>query len=656
MEWYDFGVYGFFAEAIGHQFFPAHDPSVSLLASFGVFAVGFIARPMGGLMFGHIGDQMGRRAAVIASVAMMVVPTFLMGLLPTYEQIGVAAPVILILLRLVQGLAVGGEYTTSMVLLVEEAQPRRRGRVGSFAPFGAFGGLLLGSAVGATITSLLSAEASASWGWRAAFLSGLAIGLVVLYVRRRLPPEEAVVANEEARQSPLVEAFRTQWTTILKVVGLNLANGIGFYLCFVYTTTWLKQFGHIPQATALALNSLALALLMIATPVAGIISDKIGRKPMLLLGTAGLTLFAWPLFRLMSEATIPAIIGAQAGFAAIMACFTGASPAFMVEVFPKHVRCSGLSVGYNLALSIFGGTVPMVAVFLIAETGDPLLPALYLSLAAAISFAMAAIIRTTAERTAEEWGAAEARPANFTPKHAGRNRMAAGALHWQPPPATRNPPDAQRSSHRPASVGRAPSCRSRFARWRHLARESRRVALLSSRRRRVHRHRYSGLDQKRARALVLRHHAGAQPDLGALGNRLRLVAARGARRYFRPSRRPSRAALDRAGARPALRSPDAEKRLGCALRRHRAVGRSRDRGDADAHPRSRGETSRTEQRGGCRRRRSGGRVARLWPDLCGRPLFAARPDHTGERRQAQGRLDVPHGRHPQQGRSGRGDL
>lgn len=402
MEWYDFGVYGFFAEAIGHQFFPAHDPSVSLLASFGVFAVGFIARPMGGLMFGHIGDQMGRRAAVIASVAMMVVPTFLMGLLPTYGQIGVAAPVILILLRLVQGLAVGGEYTTSMVLLVEEAQPRRRGRVGSFAPFGAFGGLLLGSAVGATITSLLSAEASASWGWRAAFLSGLAIGLVVLYVRRRLPPEEAVVANEEARQSPLVEAFRTQWTTILKVVGLNLANGIGFYLCFVYTTTWLKQFGHIPQATALALNSLALALLMVATPVAGIVSDKIGRKPMLLLGTAGLTIFAWPLFRLMSEATIPAIIAAQAGFAVIMACFTGASPAFMVEAFPKHVRCSGLSVGYNLALSIFGGTVPMVAVFLIAETGDPLLPALYLSLAAAISFAMASIIRATAERPAEE--------------------------------------------------------------------------------------------------------------------------------------------------------------------------------------------------------------------------------------------------------------
>lgn len=256
MEWYDFGVYGFFAAAIGNQFFPSRDPSTSLLASFSVFAVGFLARPMGGLLFGHMGDRLGRRAAVIASVVMMVVPTFLMGLLPTYEQIGVAAPVILILLRLAQGLAVGGEYTTSMVLLVEEAQPKRRGRVGSFAPFGAFGGLLLGSAVGAAITGLLPADHAATWGWRVAFLTGLLIGLVVLYVRRRLPPEEIILTTEEARTSPLVEAFRTQWTTILKVIGLNLVNGIGFYLCFVYVTTWLRQIDDIPQSTALALNSL----------------------------------------------------------------------------------------------------------------------------------------------------------------------------------------------------------------------------------------------------------------------------------------------------------------------------------------------------------------------------------------------------------------
>ncbi|MCE9650255.1 MAG: MFS transporter [Parvibaculum sp.] len=398
MEWYDFGVYGFFALAIGSQFFPSHDPATSLLASFSVFAVGFLARPMGGLLFGHLGDRLGRRFAVIASVVMMVVPTCLMGLLPTYEQIGVAAPIILILLRLAQGLSVGGEYTTSMVLLVEEAQPKRRGRVGSFAPFGAFGGLLLGSAVGAALISILPPDHAAAWGWRAAFLFGLIIGLVVLYVRRRLPPEETILATEEARKSPIAEAFRTQWATILKVLGLNLANAVGFYLCFVFITTWLSGLGQpVPQTTALLLNSLGLLILMLATPVSGILSDRIGRKPMILLGTGGMAIFAWPLFWLMSHGTIPAIIAGQAGFALLMSCFTGASPAFMVEAFPKYVRCSGLSIGYNLALTIFGGTVPMVAVFLIARSGDALSPALYLSAAAAISFFMAVIIRGSQE-------------------------------------------------------------------------------------------------------------------------------------------------------------------------------------------------------------------------------------------------------------------
>ncbi|MDO8289518.1 MAG: MFS transporter [Parvibaculum sp.] len=391
VEWYDFGVYGFFAAAIGSQFFPSDNPSTSLLASFSVFAVGFFARPLGGVMFGHIGDRMGRRFAVIASVVLMVVPTFLMGLLPTYAQIGVAAPIILILLRLAQGLAVGGEYTTSMVLLVEEAQPKRRGRVGSFAPFGAFGGLLLGSAIGATITSILSPEMSAVWGWRIAFILGMVIGIIVYFIRRRLPPEDVVLDAEAARKAPIVEAFQTQWRTILRVIGLNLVNAIGFYLCFVYATTWLNMVAGIPQAEALALNSVALFMLMVMTPLSGILSDHIGRRPMLLIGTAGMAIFAWPLFWLMSLGTVPSILAGQLGFVLFLSCFTGASPAFMVEAFPKHVRCSGLSVGYNLALTIFGGTVPVVAVLLISETENVLSPAFYLAAAGVISFFMASI-------------------------------------------------------------------------------------------------------------------------------------------------------------------------------------------------------------------------------------------------------------------------
>src|SRR5208283_4444820 len=296
MEWYDFGVYGFFAAAIGAQFFPADDPSTSLLASFGVFAVGFIARPFGGLLFGHVGDRLGRRAAVVASVVLMIIPTLLMAILPTYQQLGVAAPILLVLLRLAQGLAVGGEYTTSMVLLVEEAQASRRGFVGSFAPFGARGGLLLGSALRATLLALLPEEAASTWGWRLAFFSGLMIGLVVFLIRRRLPPDEKIVQTEEARKSPLGEAFRTQWRTILKVVGFTLGNGVGFYLCFVYVSTWLKEQQHISSSAALTLNSVAIFCMLILTPLAGALSDRIGRKPVLIIGAAGLALSAWPVF------------------------------------------------------------------------------------------------------------------------------------------------------------------------------------------------------------------------------------------------------------------------------------------------------------------------------------------------------------------------
>lgn len=396
MEWYDFGVYGFFAAAIGSQFFPAEDPSTSLLASFGVFAVGFIARPLGGMLFGHIGDHFGRRAAVVASVVLMIIPTLFMAILPTYQQIGMAAPILLVLLRLAQGLAVGGEYTTSMVLLVEEAQASRRGFVGSFAPFGALGGLLLGSAVGATLLAVLPEKSAALWGWRLAFFSGLLIGLVVFLIRRRLPPDEKIVKTEEARKSPLGEAFRTQWRTILKVVGFSLGNGVGFYLCFVYLSTWLKEQQHVSSSMALTLNSIAIFTMLIMTPLAGALSDRIGRKPVLMIGAAGLAIVAWPLFWVLNTPNLLTILAAQCVFALFMSCY-GASPAFLVEAFPKHVRCSGLSVGYNIAQSVFGGTVPMVAVFLIKVTGYPLAPAFYLMAAGVVSLTMALLIGEDAE-------------------------------------------------------------------------------------------------------------------------------------------------------------------------------------------------------------------------------------------------------------------
>ena len=399
MEWYDFGTYGFFAAIIGAQFFPAHDPTVSLLASFAVFAVGFIGRPLGALIFGHIGDRRGRRRALMASVMMMAVPTMLIGLLPTHAQIGIAAPILLVVLRLLQGLAVGGEFTTSMVLLVEGAQRTRRGFVGSFAPVGAVGGMLVGSAVGAAVTEFLPPDAVASWGWRAAFLFGLLIAAIVLYVRRRLPPDAAIVAIAEARHAPVVTAFKTQWRTILKIIGMILTLGIGFYLNFVYLSTWLVQYTGISHAEALALNCVALALQLPLLPLAGVLADRIGAKAVLLLSTLGFVLFSWPLYILISQGTVAAILAGQAILALLQSMISGAVPAFMVEALPKHVRCTALSFGQNLAQACFGGTVPMVSVVLIGATGYPLAPALYLAAAGLVSFAVVLITNVLPEET-----------------------------------------------------------------------------------------------------------------------------------------------------------------------------------------------------------------------------------------------------------------
>ena len=386
MEWYDFGIYGYFAAVMGQKFFPAHDPATSLMASFGVFAVGFLGRPLGAVVFGHLGDRYGRKHALTASVMMMAIPTLLIGLAPTYAQIGLAAPVILIVLRLCQGLAVGGEFTTSMVLLVESAQSTRRGIVGSFAPTGASAGMLLGSIVGAAVTGLLPAAAIAAWGWRAAFLFGLVIGLVVMIVRRRLPPDPTIEAISEARKSPLVTAFKTQWRTILRISRAMLTQGIGFYLNFVYLETWLTQYTHISKPVTLLLNAAMLALQLVLLPLWGSVSDRIGRKAQLVLGTLGFILLTWPIYTLIDRGTLLAVLAGQVGFSLMQATISSAMPAFNVEALPKHVRCTALSTGYNLAQAIFGGTVPMVAVALITATGYRLAPSLYLTAAAVVSF------------------------------------------------------------------------------------------------------------------------------------------------------------------------------------------------------------------------------------------------------------------------------
>jgi MHS family proline/betaine transporter-like MFS transporter len=396
MEWYDFSVYGYFAAIIGNHFFPTGDRTSSLIAAFGVFAAGFFMRPLGSILFGYIGDKKGRKLALTISVGMMAVPTFLIGVLPTYQQIGSWAALLLVLLRLLQGLSVGGEFTTSAIFLVEGSAARRRGFLGSFAPLGASAGTLLGSAIGAAVTTVLGQSSIESWGWRVPFLIGILVGVVGLYIRSGLVEDRLAQPNAK---SPVREAFQTEWRTILRLIGLNAAFAVSFYMGFVYVTTYIRQVDNMAQSTALDINTVAMPVTLVLIPVLGALSDRVGRKPILIAATGGLFILAWPLFWMLHHPEISLVLPAQIGFAVLVACFGGTVPTAMVEMVPDHVRCTALSVGYNTAMAVLGGMTPMVAVYTIHRSQYDLSPAFLLMAAAAVSFVVVVGVRETYKLT-----------------------------------------------------------------------------------------------------------------------------------------------------------------------------------------------------------------------------------------------------------------
>jgi MHS family proline/betaine transporter-like MFS transporter len=396
LEWYDFALFGFFARQIGTHFFPAGDPTVSLLAAFGTFAAGFLMRPVGGALFGWVGDRFGRKQALIGSVLAMAFPSFFIGLLPDVTRIGLAAPILLILLRMLQGVAVGGEYMASAVFLVEGADPGRRGFMGSWGPFGASAGTLLGSAAGAIVNATLPPEAVLAYGWRIPFLLGLAVALGGLAIRRHYVER---VPHQAPAKSPLGEAFAAHWRTMAHLVGLTAAISVGFYTTFVYSSTWLQQIAGVPANTALEINTVAMALLLLVIPLAGIASDRLGRRRVLTWAAGALMLLTYPLMALMARGSPAAILAGQVGLGLVVGVNGATLPAAMAELAPWRVRCTVLSVGYNVALAFLGGTTPMVAEWLVSRTGFTLAPAVYLSGAAVVTFIAALLLPKVAEHS-----------------------------------------------------------------------------------------------------------------------------------------------------------------------------------------------------------------------------------------------------------------
>ncbi len=389
LEWYDFGVYGFFASIIAMQFFPSDNPTVSLIAAFGAFAAGFLMRPVGAAIFGHIGDQLGRIRALQLSVLCMAVPTFLIGWLPTYETIGMTAAILMVLMRMIQGAAVGGEYTSSIVYLAEAAPPGRRAFYTCWSMFGATGGILLGSAVGAVLSNVMDPQALNGWGWRLAFIIGISVSIVGYYIRRGLVEQDTV----KHEKPPLLEAFSSHGKDIFRIMGLNVITAVTFYLIFVYAVTWLVKSVGESRSEALDINTASMLLLLVLLPLFAILSDIWGRRKVLLLGTGGTALLAYPLVKLMHHTDAMLILAGQMGFAVLVACFASSIPAVMTETFPKKIRVTAVSVSYNFTFAIFGGTSPMVAVWLIKGSHDDLSFAWYITLSAVISLLFALSIK-----------------------------------------------------------------------------------------------------------------------------------------------------------------------------------------------------------------------------------------------------------------------
>lgn len=382
LESYDFAVYGYFAVTIAPLFFPADDPTASLLLTVATFGVGFFMRPVGAVVLGSLADRRGRKSVLTITILLMALGMIMIGLSPTYAQIGAAAPLILVAARLLQGFSAGGEVGTATAFLVEHAPLERRGFVASWQQWSQACALLLGSSVGVAVTGLLPAASLEAWGWRVPFLIGVLIGPVGLYLRARTTePAEYAPAK-----SPLRTVLLRHPKALAAGIGITITWTVCTYFFLVYLPTYAATELGIGQSASLMTNSAGLLAMIVLVPIFGAMSDRVGRAPLLLGSALAIIIFVSPALALLAAwPSVTALLLFQVLFGILIAAFTGVAPAAIAEVCPSEVRSSGTSIAYNLAVACFGGLAPFIATWLIAATGSQLAPAWYVIGACALS-------------------------------------------------------------------------------------------------------------------------------------------------------------------------------------------------------------------------------------------------------------------------------
>lgn len=412
MEWFDFGIYSYLAVTIGHVFFPSGNETAQLLSSFATFAVAFLVRPLGGMVFGPLGDKIGRKKVLAATMILMAIGTFAIGLIPSYDSIGFWAPVLLILFRLVQGFSTGGEYGGASTFIAEYAPDKRRGFFGSFLEFGTLAGYVGAAGLVTLLTAWFGNDTMEAWGWRVPFLVAGPLGLVGLHLRLKLdetpafqkleaesaPASEAAGAVETTATGDLADIFRGYWPTLILCIALVGAYNITDYMLLSYMPTYLTdELGYSETHGLMILLGVMVFLMLIISQV-GRLSDRFGRKPLLMAGMLGFLFLSAPAFLLIGQGGIPAITAGMLMLGLSLVCLLGTMSAALPALFPTHVRYGSLSVGYNLSASLFGGTTPLVITALISVTGSNLMPAYYAMAAALVGVIAVACMKETAQQ------------------------------------------------------------------------------------------------------------------------------------------------------------------------------------------------------------------------------------------------------------------
>lgn len=393
VEWYDYAIYGFLATIIAGKFFHTADETTALMATFATFGIGFVARPLGGVVIGRIGDKVGRKAALVTTLFLMVAATVGIGLLPSYETIGLAAPAILVVLRLVQGFSAGGEWGASAAFIVEWAPPNRRGLYGSFQQVSVGLGLLLGSATAAICASVLSPEQLSDFGWRIPFFLGGILLPIGMYIRRNVSetPAFEAVSSEEMQTAP------TPWGPAAKTFAVAILWTVAFYIALTYMPTFTEKQVGLTKPQALWSNTIGLALFTVAIPLFGLLSDYIGRRRTMLISAASFLLLSYGLFTYMlSSGSLSSVVTTQLVLAIMLAALSGPGPAAVVEIFHTAGRSTWMSTSYSLAAAVFGGFAPYVSTWLIKVTGAPTAPTYYVMIAAFISLLAILSMKETA--------------------------------------------------------------------------------------------------------------------------------------------------------------------------------------------------------------------------------------------------------------------